>query len=115
MRIVWTRHYQHVWRERAKDDRLPDWLRAASLAYGRHKPNGHACFAPGELANLLASRDPLSGGTKPCQNVNRAIRKAVEYGFLAKDSGSRCLVVPAHAITGGLGNEYAPCPVHGDK
>ncbi len=111
----WARHYQHVWEERSGSPRLPMWLRVAALAYGKHGANGHAPFAAGEVALALSSVQPNTGNiTTPArQNVRRAIDVAMEYGFLAPGSSSRCLIVPHHAIEGGIGNAYAPCPFHG--
>lgn len=108
----WSRHYQDVWQERSGDRRLPTWLRVTSLAYGSHSANGHAPFKAGEIALVLAVVDTETGEIAPMQkaNVQRAINKAVEYGWLLPESGSTCLVVPGHAVAGGLGKPDAPCP-----
>jgi hypothetical protein len=111
---VWSKHYHGVWAERSANTQLPDWLRVAALAYGRHKANGHAEFGPGDVAYVLGKVDEQTGEFQPNENVTRAIRTAVKYGFLAEGSKSRCLVVPAHAIEGGLGNPHARCPMHED-
>ena len=108
----WSKHYQHVWRERAQDPRLPDWLRVAALAYGKHSANGHANLAPGELARTVSTINRRTGEVRPNQNINRAIATALRYGWLAEGSKSRCLVVPSHAVTGGLGNAYTACAIH---
>lgn len=113
-------HYQQTWEERAGNPPLPLWLRVASLAYGRHLRNGHANFRPGEVATCLMTIEPSTGEiTQPTrQQVSRAIKAAVDYGFLAPDSGSECLVVPAHSIRGGRGTEateHIQCPVHVKK
>lgn len=112
--VTWARHYQHVWQERAGDASLPYWLRVAALAYGSHKANGHATFKPGAIGLVLASVDTTTGELKPMHkaNVQRAIRAAIEVGWLTPDSGSTCLVVPGHAIAGGKGNPRAECPQH---
>lgn len=110
---TWAKHYQDVWTEKAGDPRLPKWLRVACLAYGRHRANGHATFAQGDVALVLATVDELTGEVIPDANVSRAVGMSVEYGWLAKGSNARCLVVPAHAIGGSLGDPFAPCPVHG--
>lgn len=93
------------------------WLRVASLAYGKHRANGHANFRPGEVAVILSSIDTTTGEiTKPSrQSVGRAIRVAVEYGWLAAGSSSCCLVVPGHAVQGGLGSPHETCKVHNRK
>lgn len=113
----YARHYQREWENRAANHGLPLWARIMCLAYGRHKANGHAMFGRGELTWIL--------GTPPCdgkpfekanrQAVHKAIAAAVKYGFLDKDSGTECLVVPGHAIAGPHGNPNAPCPVHERK
>lgn len=108
----WARHYQGVWSERSGDPSLPDWLRVAALAYGRHRANGHATFGAGRVALVLARVDTATGELTPSSNVSRAIAKAVEYGWLAQGSKTRCLIVPRHAVEGGVGHPFAACPVH---
>lgn len=111
---IWSKHYQRVWAERSGNTRLPDWLRLVSLAYGSHGANGHAPFARGEIALALGRMDEERGEFVPGRNVARAIRVAVEHGFLSPRSTPRCLVVPAHAIGGPHGNPLKPCPEHGE-
>lgn len=111
----WAKHFQAVWHERSGDRRLPYWLRVASLAYGSHAANGHARFRPGEIALVLGCVDPVTGEVRPLDkhNVQRSIAKAIEFGWLDKTSGSLCLVVPGHAVAGGLrGRADAQCPQH---
>jgi hypothetical protein len=106
-------HYQHVWKERSASS-APAWLRVASLAYSRHGRNGHAMFRPGEIAQVLGGKDAQTGQPSPMarQNVYRAIRTAIDNGWLGEASTSQCLVVPQHAIWGGPGKAMKPCPVH---
>lgn len=111
--MKWARHYQHVWEERSGAPWLPKWFRVASLAYGKHRANGHAMFGPGEVALIIGTVDLATGELTPDANVARTIGLAVEYGLLAEGSTSRCLIVPAHAIDGPSGDAFAPCPVHG--
>ena len=103
----WARHFQAVWQERSGDPRLPAWLRVACLVYGSHTANGHATFKPGQIALVLAKVDQKTGEVRVPSKyaIRRAIASAVEYGWLAKESGSLCLVVPGHAINGGLGGK----------
>ncbi len=108
----WAKHYQHVWQERAGNPNFPDWLRVAALAYGRHTANGHAVFAPGEVALVLGNVNLATGELRPSANASRAIKKAVEYGWLSGGSKTRCLIVPAHAVGGGLGSDRKGCPFH---
>ena len=100
---------------RSGNPNLPGWLRVAALSYGKHGANGHAPFAPREVALVLSKVDETTGQivTPTSSNVSRDIGIARKYGFLAPGSGSRCLIVPAHAVRGGLGNSLKPCPVHG--
>jgi hypothetical protein len=110
----WSGHYQSVWLERAKDPDLPDWLRVASLAFAKHQLNGHANFATGQLRKLLTSPGP-DGKPKPISHsaVSNAIRTAKKRGFIAENSSARCLVVPPHAITLGMGGTpETKCLVH---
>ena len=111
----WAKHYQSAWNERAQDERLPDWLRIASLAFARHAANGHARFAPGEIAQVLERVDKQTGALRRPHkaNIQRAIRHAVDRDFLAAGSSSLCLVVPPHAVEGGLGGSAnTRCPHH---
>lgn len=111
---AWSRHYQSVWLERAGDAELPDWLRVAALAYGSHRANGHALFKRGHVALILAAVDTRTGALTPRsrQSVHRAIRTAIRHGWLVEGSTARCLVVPGHAISGGLGSPVDDCPQH---
>lgn len=112
-RNSWSRHYQSIWGDRAGDATLPDWLRVACLAYGKHKANGHANFEPRAVGLVLARVDRDTGAITPLDsgNVKHAIDTAVKHGWLAEGSGSRCLIVPGR-IAGGLGRAEEPCPRH---
>jgi hypothetical protein len=106
-------HHQAVWRARAADraanPSLDNWIRVATLAFGYHRRNGHASFKPGEIAEILgAPGKPLSGPA-----VSNAIRLAKNAGWIAEESNARCLVVPPHAVGGGLGHPNDRCPIHG--
>jgi hypothetical protein len=110
----WAKHYQGVWHERAGDPRLPYWFRVTALAFGCHCQNGHARFDKGQIGMVLGRLDPDTGEFFPLDrhNVRRAIDKAVEFGLLAEGSSALCLVVPAHAISGGVcGSPAAVCPL----
>lgn len=111
----WARHYQDDWHRRSGDPRLPYWLRVAALAYGSHGYNGHAVFKRGEIGLVLATVDQETGEIQPFENVGRAIRDAVAYGWLAPESFWGCLVVPAHAIKKGTHGRRTECPVHRKK
>lgn len=110
-------HYQGVWLERSADPSLTAWLRVAALAFGSHKKNGHATFGSGELATLLAKPGP-DGVPKPlsASGVANAIRVAKRQGWIAQESNARCLVVPPHAVTGGLGGQAGTkCSAHSKR
>ena len=99
------RRYQNVWEQKAGDPRLPRWLRLASLTHGKHRANGHASFKIGDVALVPSTIDDRTGEicTRSRQRVFEAIQSAIEYSLLAKGSTSRYLIVPPHAIEGGLG------------
>jgi hypothetical protein len=107
---AWARHYQSVWQERAADQRLPDWLRIVAVAYGSHTANGHARLGRGALRIILTRIDDDGTHIRPDRrNVYRALDVAVRNGWLASGSTTTCLIVPRHAIEGGLGDADAPC------
>ena len=113
----WAAHAQIEWENRAANTTLPMWLRAVCYAYGRHEANGHANLERGQLLWLLG-KPPT--GSRPFQRadkttVRNAIRTAVRHGWLAEGSCSECLIVPAHAIEGPLGDANKVCPVHEQK
>lgn len=110
----WSRHYQDAWHNDALNENFPPALRVAFLAYGAHRANGHANFAPGEVGKVLGRFDTTSGEHRPADkaNVQRAIREAVRHGLLAEGSGTLCLVVPGHRIEGGMGKPTEPCKRH---
>jgi hypothetical protein len=106
-------HRQVVWRERAAsraaNPSLDDWIRVAALAFGCHRGNGHATFQVGEIGEILGTPgQPLTP-----QAVSNAIRRAKNAGWIAEESTARCLVVPPHAVEGGLGHPNERCKIHG--
>jgi hypothetical protein len=111
----WTKHRQSFWLEQAGNPSLALWLRTSALAYGVHRLNGHAPFEPGDLARALAVLNEATGEMRQpsAAQVSRAIATAAKYGFLAAESCARCLVVPLHAIDGGVrGKPYEVCREH---
>lgn len=100
----WSGQVQHVWQERALDTSapLPTWQRIAFLALARHKADGHADFARGELARLL-------GEPPKKNNLNRELRQAVQYGWLDPSSCARCLVLPPHSFRSGPPGDLGQC------
>ena len=114
----WAKHYQAEWENRAADTSLSLWLRVACLAYGRHEANGHANFRRGQLSWILGTPPTAESPTfkrRDRTEVRDAIALAVRHKWLGEGSCSECLVVPAHAVEGPLGNPNKPCPVHERK
>jgi len=113
----WARHYQDAWEARSGDPKLPGWLRVASYAYAKHGANGHAPLTrasrhgPGTLQIALATIHPETREMllPPRQRVHEWVRQAVEFGWLDGQSSTVCLIVPAQAVEGGLGNPRTPC------
>lgn len=113
----WAKHYQAQWENRAADAKLPMSLRVVCVAYGRHEANGHANLRRGQLSWIVGT-PPTD--TQPFRRAARysvrdAIQAAVRHGWLAEGSCSECLIVPAHAIEGPVGNSDKACPVHARK
>ena len=110
----WTAHAQVAWENRAADATLPAWLRIVCYAYGQHEANGHANFRRGQLSWLLGKPPTATEGFTRADKyaVRDAIATAVKHGWLAEGSCSECLIVPAHAIEGPLGDASKVCPVH---
>jgi hypothetical protein len=108
----WTRHFQDHYEGLAANAELPKWHRVTSLAYARHRANGHAQFGVGELADTLGTIDLTTGEVVPDSNIARAIKVAVGYGMLAEGSSAKCLMVPRHAVMGGPGKEHDKCLWH---
>jgi hypothetical protein len=109
----WTKHRQSFWEMKSGSPNLPRWLRVVAYAYGMNRANGHAPLEPGDLAAVLSTVDPETGEiVVPRRDViSIAIDTAVKYEFLDPQSSARCLVVPLHAIEGGLkGKPGDPCP-----
>lgn len=75
------------------------------MAYARVGANGHASFERGELADLMG---------KCRQDIDRAIRKAVEYKWLHEAFCTECLIPPGDFIEMSFGNSRKVCRVHGD-
>jgi hypothetical protein len=107
-------HRQSFWEEQAATLPLL-WQRLGAIAFATHKRNGHANFKPGELAMMLGKPGSSGWESLSPSQISNLIASAKKAGWLASESNSRCLVVPHHAITGGLGNEGERCAVHHGK
>jgi hypothetical protein len=82
-------------------------------ALGRMDRKGHARFRRGELMQICSMVDRATGETRRARSdsINRAIKKAIERGLLARESGNRCLVVP-HFVAQANNGPFYDCPVH---
>ena len=107
----WAKHQQASWEEQARSAHVDLWQRVAFLAMGTHKANGHAPFLN---AQEIAERVALVGKHPPEDSeIRRAVRVAKARGWLGSQSSTRCLVVPPHWVSGGLGGSpYARCLRH---
>ena len=114
----WTAHTQIEWENRAANPKLAYWLRLVCYAYGRHEANGHANFDVGQLEWLLGKPPTLAHPEFQLASkyaVRDGIKTAVKYEWLEVGSCAECLIVPAHAIEGPLGDANKVCPVHSRK
>lgn len=70
-------------------------VRLLLAALGRANNSGHACFDVGELERILGSVDRDSGEIRPLHrtSVRGAIARGVAAGYLAPNSGPRCLLL----------------------
>jgi hypothetical protein len=107
-------HRQSFWEEQAATLPLA-WQRLGAIAFATHKGNGHANFKSGELGMMLGKPGPEGWEALSPQHVSNLISTAKKAGWLAAESSSRCLVVPHHAIQGGLGSANEKCAVHHGK
>jgi hypothetical protein len=107
-------HRQSFWEEQAATLPLA-WQRLGAIAFATHKRNGHANFKPGDLAMMLGRPGPDGWESLSPTHLSNLIATAKKAGWLAPESNSRCLVVPCHAIQGGLGNPNDKCAVHHGK
>lgn len=83
-------------------------LRVYFAALGWGNQVGHAEFAEGALASLLAGEN---GQALTRQAVQKGMTAAKAMALIAPESGARCLVLPGHHFQkNGLGS--ASCRVH---
>lgn len=110
----WLQAMQSVWDEHALDRDFPDWFRVWALAVARTQANGHANFAPGEIAGVLGTYNHDGEWIpKSATGVSQAISLAKRKKLLDDRSSARCLILPSHAWQGGIGSVSRRCPVHG--
>lgn len=91
-------------------------IRVMFAALGRQNSTGHAELAKGELCRILGKIDKETGRIEPAgsDTASRAIRKAKASGFIAPESGARCLVVPRWVAIKRARDAWA-CRVHGSQ
>ena len=114
----YSRHQMSWWLEQAANPRLPLHSRLYALALGSHRANGHALFhrgsrtRPGDIAVTLGT-DRYTGEVVPVapHYVRRLIDQLVDWGQLEDGSNAACLIVPRHAVSLGVGDPNAPCPI----
>ena len=100
----WVKLAQQGCEDRALSLKQPLWLSVSLMAYSRVGANGCAPFPKKqELAKILG---------KCRQDIDRAIRTAVEYGFLDEASCSECLRPPGDLVEFSLGSRRKGCAVH---
>lgn len=91
----------------------PD-LRLFLVACGRVGPWGHACFEPGELADLLPKVTRATGdlGHYSERALRGFIAELVDAGLLSPASNTRCLVVPIEVLDSQRSVGRITCPEH---
>jgi hypothetical protein len=100
----WVKLGQQGCEDRARSLRQPLWLKVSYMAYSRVGANGCAPFPKREeLAKLLGKRR---------QDIDRAIRTAIGYGFLEEASCAECLCPPGDFVESGMGSSRKECAVH---
>lgn len=71
------------------------------LAMWQAKPNGHATFEDGKIAEILGTTQ---------RSVRRARKEAIDRGYLHSMSDANCLVLPANAVSNRRPGWNHPCP-----
>jgi hypothetical protein len=110
----WPKHYREFWEKQAltTNPSIPLVVRIFSLAYGRHDANGHTPFGAGDLRRTLIKSAPTA--ERPAslfsyRAINKAIKQAVDFGYLDAGSSQRCLIVPRGQIQYLQGDAFDPC------
>lgn len=105
----WGAISQKDCRAKARDPLIkPLAVRVYFAALGWGNQVGHAEFAEGALASILAV---ANGQTLTRQAVQKGIASAKGMALIAPESGARCLVLPRHHFQkSGLGS--GSCRVH---
>jgi hypothetical protein len=109
----WLISIQLGWEAQIANAALPYWARVHAVGMARSEPNLHTPLETGELAELLARKQP-DGSTKPVdrRDLNRYINRAVELNYLDETSSVRCLVLPAPMTECRRKGNRKPCAYH---
>ncbi len=88
-------------------------VRVLFAALGRHDRDGHARFRSGELADILGWIDVATGEVRSARRdtVSGAIASAKHLGYIADESGARCLVLHRRTFQKAHGR-IEDCAVH---
>lgn len=96
----WSAEPDPAHEQRAKNPSIHATVRLIEAAKARGNRHGHAAFQSGQLQEWLAGRN---GRAAARSTISKGIRKAVEWGYLAPVSTSRCLVLVREGWTRGYG------------
>jgi hypothetical protein len=92
------------------DSTSRDWFHVYAAAIARCKPNLHAEFKRGELAEILGRRDEDGNWIPMASNrLSNLIADLVQRGLLAQGSGQLCLSLRADAFACTLPGTNQPC------
>lgn len=88
-------------------------VRVLFAALGRHDRDGHARFRVGELADILGRIDVTTGEIRRARKdtVSDAIAAAKHLGYIAEESGARCLVLHRRTFQKAHGR-IEDCDIH---
>lgn len=100
----WVKVSQSACEQIAFSLEQPLWLKMSLLAWARVPANGHARFQRGELVELMDG--------KCRQDIVRAIRVAIDKGFLHEGSCTECLMPPGDFVEMSWGNGRKVCDIH---
>jgi hypothetical protein len=100
----WSAEPDPFHEQKAKNPKIPASLRIVEAAKARANLYGHAAFQSRQLQQWLSGKD---GKLAAKSTISRAIHAAVEWGYLAPVSTSRCLVLVREGWTRGYGRMSA--------
>lgn len=79
------------------------WQRVAFYCYAKMNRNGHRPMKNGELAKFLGKTE---------KETKKDVKRAIEEGWLAPNSNTRCLVAPPDVQYKAGNLKYSDCPFH---